>query len=40
MLQLGRPAPDFTLPAADGSRGSLRALRGRPVLLVFMRHLT
>ncbi|HEX4131160.1 MAG TPA: thioredoxin-dependent thiol peroxidase [Pirellulales bacterium] len=28
-------APDFTLSADDGSRVSLKALRGRPVLLYF-----
>lgn len=35
-LAVGDPAPDFTLPAADGSVFSLAELRGRqPVLLYF-----
>ncbi|WP_052343937.1 redoxin domain-containing protein [Kallotenue papyrolyticum] len=35
-LAAGDPAPDFTLPAADGSVFSLAELRGRqPVLLYF-----
>jgi cytochrome oxidase Cu insertion factor (SCO1/SenC/PrrC family) len=32
---VGDPAPDFDLPAAGGARVSLRALRGRPVVLFF-----
>jgi thioredoxin-dependent peroxiredoxin len=31
----GDPAPDFELQADDGSRVSLRGLRGRPVVLYF-----
>ena len=34
-LPAGTPAPDFTLPALDGSTVSLSDYRGRPVLLVF-----
>ena len=36
---LGAPAPEFQLPALDGSLVSLSDYRGRPVLLVFLRHL-
>jgi peroxiredoxin Q/BCP len=36
-ITVGEPAPDFTLPAIDGSSVSLSGLRGRPVLLVFLR---
>ncbi len=32
---VGRVAPDFTLPADDGSVVSLKGLRGRPVVLYF-----
>jgi peroxiredoxin len=34
-LPAGTPAPEFTLPALDGSSISLSDFRGRPVLLVF-----
>jgi len=34
-IQPGRPAPDFTLPAAVDRTLGLRDLRGRPVVLVF-----
>ncbi len=34
-LKAGTPAPDFTLPALDGSEISLRSFRGTLVLLVF-----
>jgi peroxiredoxin len=34
-LKAGTPAPEFTLPALDGSELSLSSFRGRPVLLVF-----
>jgi peroxiredoxin Q/BCP len=34
-LEPGRPAPDFTLPAADGSTVSLSDLRGRRVIVYF-----
>jgi peroxiredoxin len=33
---LGKPAPDFALPAAAGGTVKLSALRGKPVLLNFM----
>lgn len=32
---VGAPAPEFTLPAAQGGEVSLAALRGQPVLLYF-----
>lgn len=35
MLKAGDPAPDFTLPADDGSVFKLSSLRGRRVLLWF-----
>ena len=35
MIQEGKPAPDFTLVAADGTRVALSALRGTPVVLFF-----
>jgi hypothetical protein len=36
VMEAGRPAPDFTLPRADGTATvSLSALRGRPVVLAF-----
>lgn len=34
-LEPGTPAPDFTLPAADGSTVSLSDLRGRRVIVYF-----
>lgn len=34
-LPVGRPAPDFTLPDANGEQVSLAGFRGRPVVLVF-----
>jgi peroxiredoxin Q/BCP len=34
-LEPGTPAPDFTLPAADGSTVSLSSLRGRRVIVYF-----
>lgn len=33
--QIGRPAPDFTLPGTDGIPVSLSGLRGKVVVLVF-----
>lgn len=35
MIQEGKPAPDFTLRADDGTDVTLSALRGRPVVLFF-----
>jgi len=35
MLQAGQPAPDFTLPADDGTTVSLAALRGKTVVVYF-----
>ena len=34
-LQVGDPAPDFTLPGTGGREYSLSEFRGRPVVLVF-----
>ena len=34
-LKSGDPAPDFTLPDADGNEMSLAALRGRKVIVYF-----
>jgi peroxiredoxin len=36
---IGQPAPGFTLPSVAGPKISLAALRGRIVLLDFIRHL-
>jgi peroxiredoxin Q/BCP len=35
MLKLGDAAPDFSLPADDGSTFTLKSMRGKKVLLVF-----
>jgi peroxiredoxin Q/BCP len=35
VISRGRPAPDFTLPADDGSSVTLASLRGRKVVLYF-----
>ena len=35
---LGSPAPELDLPTLDGGRLRLEDLRGRPLLLTFMRH--
>ena len=35
LIPVGSPAPDFTLPADDGTTVRLSALRGRPVVLAF-----
>lgn len=35
MLKVGDKAPDFRLPAADGTEVALSALRGKPVVLYF-----
>ncbi|MCH8800095.1 MAG: redoxin domain-containing protein [Chloroflexi bacterium] len=34
----GRAAPDFTLPMPEGEYLSLQELRGKKILLVFLRH--
>jgi thioredoxin-dependent peroxiredoxin len=38
-LKVGDRAPEFTLPDTAGERISLASLRGRPVVLVFLRWL-
>ncbi len=35
-LRVGDRAPDFELPAHDGTRVSLRSLQGKRVVLAFM----
>jgi len=35
MIKEGQKAPDFTLPASEGGEVSLKALRGKPVVLYF-----
>ena len=35
MLQVGMPAPDFTLPDKEGDPVTLSSLRGRKVVLYF-----
>jgi peroxiredoxin Q/BCP len=35
MIEEGQLAPDFTLPADDGSKVTLSALRGKQVVLFF-----
>lgn len=35
MIEVGEPAPGFTLPDQDGEPVSLEELRGRPVVLYF-----
>ena len=34
----GEPAPPLALPTLDGEPVDLRGLRGRPVLVSFLRH--
>ncbi len=34
-VEVGKKAPDFTLPADDGTKVKLSALRGKPVVLYF-----
>jgi peroxiredoxin Q/BCP len=35
VIQEGQKAPDFSLPASDGGKVSLKELRGKPVVLYF-----
>ncbi len=37
VVSIGSEAPDFTLTAIDGSEVTLSGLRGKPVVLVFLR---
>ena len=37
-LRSGDPAPELKLPSLDGDEVSLEDLRGRPVLVSFLRH--
>ena len=39
MIREGDPAPDFTLEAVAGGPVSLCNFAGRPVLMIFLRHL-
>lgn len=36
-VPVGSPAPDFTLTSVGGNEVQLSALRGKPVVLVFLR---
>lgn len=36
-VPVGAPAPDFTLTSIDGREVTLSGLRGKPVVLVFLR---
>lgn len=36
---IGRPAPEVSLPDSTGKRWSLSEHRGRPVVLIFHRHI-
>jgi peroxiredoxin len=38
-VRLGDPVDDFTLLRADGSSLMLSAFAGKPLLLIFLRHL-
>ena len=38
-LQSGDPVPDLTVLRPDGTPVSLSAFAGKPLLLVFLRHL-
>jgi peroxiredoxin len=37
-ILVGRAAPDFTLPMPEGEFLSIQELRGRKIILVFLRH--
>jgi peroxiredoxin Q/BCP len=39
-VPVGSQAPDFTLPRSGGGDVSLASLRGRPVVLAFLRGYT
>ena len=39
-LKIGDAAPDFSLPAIDGSTISLSDYRGKPVIIVLLRSLS
>jgi peroxiredoxin len=39
MLNVGDPLPELTLLEPDGTPLRLSALRGRPLVLIFLRHL-
>lgn len=39
LVQVGDPAPDIELPTTDRRRWHLEEHRGRPVVLIFHRHL-
>jgi len=36
-VPLGSAAPDFTLTSIDGREVSLSSLRGKPIVMVFLR---
>jgi peroxiredoxin len=38
-LRTGDPTPDLTFLRPEGSAVALSAFRGRPLLLIFLRHL-
>lgn len=38
MIEVGEGAPDFSLPDLDGNESTLSSLRGRPVVLTFLRY--
>jgi len=38
-MRLGDPVDDFPLLRADGSSVTLSAFAGKPLLLIFLRHL-
>lgn len=38
-LELGQPAPDLRLEHLEGGGVRLRDLLGRPLVLIFLRHL-
>ena len=38
-IQIGEPVGDFTFLQADGTPIELRSFVGKPLLLIFLRHL-